>query len=56
MKLSDETIENLMIALAQATDEAGVPVHIPPEAAFTGLILENAPTAAKYFLEIPAHG
>lgn len=55
MKLSEETLENLMVALAQATDEQGVPVNIPPEAAFTSLILDQSPSAARYFLEIPAH-
>lgn len=56
MRLSEETLENLLIALSQARDEQGVPVHIPPEAAFTKLILDNAPSVAAYFLELPAHG
>ena len=56
MKLSDETLENLLIALAKATDEQGVPVHIPPEAAFTGLILDQSPSVSRYFLELPTHG
>jgi len=31
-------------------------VNIQPEDAFTSLILDQSPTASKYFLELPTHG
>lgn len=56
MKLSDETLENLLFALVQATDEHGAPVHIPPEAAFADLILAQLPSMNKYYWKEPTHG
>ena len=56
MKLSDETLENLLVALVQATDDHGASVHIPPDAAFTDLILAQLPAMDKYYWKEPTHG
>jgi len=42
-KLSNETLENLLIALARAKDERGLIVHIRPQDAFTPFILNQLP-------------
>ena len=42
-KLSSETLENLLIALAKAKTENGLIVHIRPQDAFTPFILDQLP-------------
>ncbi len=48
MKLSDETLENLLIALAKLKDESGLAIHIRPKDAFTPLILDQIPPVFQH--------
>ena len=42
-KLSQETLENILIAVSQAKDERGLFVNLPPELALSPALLEQMP-------------